>query len=1648
MDVLLPVLKEIKTDLNNLNDLYRNMSDTVSNLEKTVSNLDETASHMNETVTELNETVEKHKNQTTTEIAELHTLLQSPTNNPPTDVLGNAVVLKLLPYLNNMEDELNERIDESANSLAADFHNGLSSLNGSVTDIRVKVCDLNETVGDLEETIKQHKSQTTLTLAALQSTIDNLPTDDNEVVQTIVNYITNLEDDLREKIDESANSLANGMQASLSSLSGSISDIRVKVCDLNDTVATLEESFVEHKQETTLELANLYDLMHGIVIDTVGSHLLDAKMDMIALKLDSVNASMIGEHEEIQNQLREHSRATSVSTLDSDHILSNITKELKKTADYVVDQMTLYTCGGEEGWRRVVYLDMTDPNTSKCPSGWNFDRPGSFKKTCSKNSTTTFTCDSVFFSVTGGSYDKVCGTIRGYQNGGTDAFEAYDDGTVTTIDGAYVSGVSLTHGSPREHIWTFAAGIAEDRPTRNDVCPCDATITIAIPPFVGGDYFCESGVNSGSLGGFHSDDPLWDGQGCTNSSTCCSFNSPPYFTKQLTSPTTDDIEARLCHWGIREDTPIEFIELYVKAMQSIETTSSNCAKLDVIESKLDSVNATMIQEHRELESQLEEQFGTLGSKQDNLSIEMMSVSSELEQKVLRNVTEELKKTHNLLQVHVNDTPTTIPTGHTNTCGDEETTFCDKLDMIDSKLDSVNAGIKQEIELQFERHENYMNLSGLESKQDDMYSKIDSVDSKQDNLSMKVMSVSSDMQENVLRNVTTELKKIHDLIPDECPTPQGPTYTCGADEITYCEILDVIDSKLVSVNATLKLERGEIKLRIAEHETHTNSEINRLVNKLNTMDTKIDLIDSKQDDLSMKVMSVSSETQENVMSNVTKEIKKTHNLLQVHVDESVCTSPPDPGYTCGGEGGWRRVVYLDMTDPTTCCPSGWQLIETPRRLCGKNNTSILSCSPVLFPVIGGEYNKVCGRIIAYQDGQTDAFEAYDDGEVTTIDGAYVSGVSLTHGSPRQHIWTFAAGASEAQPTWDDACPCDASISINIPPFVGGDYFCESGANFGSPSGFYPDDPLWDGQGCTFGSTCCSFNNPPYFTKQLSSPTSNDIEARICQWGSTEDSPIEFLELYVKGPNDHNADTLDLKLDSISTSLKEEHQETRDELEEHVNHVNSELVGLQDNQDIIDLKLDTLESQQDDLSIKVMSVASELQETNTLLQSITNLCSDIDGGYTCGGEGGWRRVVYLDMTDPTTSCPSGWQNTSYTYPKRACGKASPGSLTCDSAFFPVTGGSYNKVCGKIRGYQNSQTDAFETYHLGAVTTIDGAYVAGVSLTHGSPGSRQHIWSFAAGASQDQPTWNDACPCDASITINVPPFVSGDYFCESAAFGTPSGFYPNDPLWDGQNCGTCCSMNNPPYFTKRLSSPTTDDIEARICQWHPSDDTPIDFIELYVKEDPFYSCGGEGGWRRVVYLDMTDPTTSCPSGWSLTGFRNRTCGQVNSGYLTCDSAYFPVSGGQYTRVCGRVIGYQDGPTDAFEAYDDRAVTTIDGAYVAGVSLTHGSPGSRQHIWSFAAGYSEGLPTRNDACPCDATISIDIPPFVGGDYFCEAGFNDPLWDGQGCIVGSTCCSFNNPPYFTKQLSSPTTDDIEARICRYDSGDNSPIELVELYVK
>ena len=105
------------------------------------------------------------------------------------------------------------------------------------------------------------------------------------------------------------------------------------------------------------------------------------------------------------------------------------------------------------------------------------------------------------------------------------------------INSNYADGISLTHGTPREHIWTFASALDKSgsfTPSLTSYCPCQNVSTgdlnDIVPSFVGEDYFCDSGNEEYdqdteySLTGYFGD-PLWDGAGCGPLTSSC--HSPP-----------------------------------------------------------------------------------------------------------------------------------------------------------------------------------------------------------------------------------------------------------------------------------------------------------------------------------------------------------------------------------------------------------------------------------------------------------------------------------------------------------------------------------------------------------------------------------------------------------------------------------------------------------------------------------------------------------------------------------------------------------------------------------------------------------------------------------------------------------------------------------------------------------------------------------------------------------------------------------------------------------------------------------------------------------------------------------------------------------------------------------------------------------------
>ena len=223
-------------------------------------------------------------------------------------------------------------------------------------------------------------------------------------------------------------------------------------------------------------------------------------------------------------------------------------------------------------------------------------------------------------------------------------------------------------------------------------------------------------------------------------------------------------------------------------------------------------------------------------------------------------------------------------------------------------------------------------------------------------------------------------------------------------------------------------------------------------------------------------------------------------------------------------------------------------------------------------------------------------------------------------------------------------------------------------------------------------------------------------------------------------------------------------------------------------------------------------------------------------------------------------------------------------------------------------------------------------------------------------------------------------------------------------------------------------------------------------FSRGDLISSCVGvDGTWKRIANFNIT-AGDNCPFPWVKIS-HNGVSFCIGSTAAGCYSVNYSTNGMSYQRVCGRASGYQKGTTDGFQG------GTIDNAYIDGLSITHGSP--RQHIWTYAMGFTDSGDFRSFNCPCTVFAGPNPPTFVGSHYYCESGANstwahstyylsDILWDGAGCSANNTCCSDPNLPWFYRQLSQTTQDDIEVRACMDAAFDNEAVLItnVELYVQ
>ena len=246
---------------------------------------------------------------------------------------------------------------------------------------------------------------------------------------------------------------------------------------------------------------------------------------------------------------------------------------------------------------------------------------------------------------------------------------------------------------------------------------------------------------------------------------------------------------------------------------------------------------------------------------------------------------------------------------------------------------------------------------------------------------------------------------------------------------------------------------------------------------------------------------------------------------VKVEDKVLPIYCHMGLLCDSNDGWTRIGLLNMNDKAQSCPSGLTLYTSGNyRACGRRSGAPGgSCDSTTFSSLGIRYSQVCGRVYGYQYNSPDAYaiHAGKSNIQSRIDSAYIDGVSITHGTPRKHIWSLMGGQMERATSASEkyVCPCSTNnAQPKLASFIGNDYFCESGNNGTSyKNGYWTSDPLWDGKNCRHNeANCCKAYGIPWFHKKFVYTTNDDIELRICadQALNDEDVRVYFIEIYVK------------------------------------------------------------------------------------------------------------------------------------------------------------------------------------------------------------------------------------------------------------------------------------------------------------------------------------------------------------------------------------------------------------------------------------------------------------------------------------------------------------------------------------------------------
>uniref|UniRef100_A0A1X7V182 Fibrinogen C-terminal domain-containing protein n=1 Tax=Amphimedon queenslandica TaxID=400682 RepID=A0A1X7V182_AMPQE len=396
-------------------------------------------------------------------------------------------------------------------------------------------------------------------------------------------------------IENSLSNISDQLKGSSNGVSESITSVTslLQLTMLKEMIGSYKESSTSNNNEEGLTLLKRIELILNTSTADLNNKL-DTNTAILSSRLSTIEHNIPSAISSLQSQvsalssdlkkihqlLEEHANVTGNCEEARDPLLSSCDAILSKSpnspsgyynlADVNGHSRHVYChmetlCGKGGGWRRIASLNMTDPNEN-CPTQFRSYSSGGVR-VCGRPVTNTGGSASITFPSSDIRYSQVCGKVIGYQKGFPDGvMRKISDSTINSP--AYIDGISLTYGNPRKHLWTFISGGTGSGPYNR--CPCGTTGQKTYPSFVGSNYYCEAGYETGHWATYsvtYTSDPLWDGKGCGSSETnCCQRTLIPWFYRSFTHSTTDYIEMRIgCDEGTHdEDVPVGEYEIYVK----------------------------------------------------------------------------------------------------------------------------------------------------------------------------------------------------------------------------------------------------------------------------------------------------------------------------------------------------------------------------------------------------------------------------------------------------------------------------------------------------------------------------------------------------------------------------------------------------------------------------------------------------------------------------------------------------------------------------------------------------------------------------------------------------------------------------------------------------------------------------------------------------------------------------------------------------------------------------------------------------------------------------------------------------------------------------------------------------------------------------